>query len=307
MLAWYKAFSLVLNPNWGITWALSIVFLVFTLRILLFRPMANSMRSSRKMQEMQPKMAELRAKYKNDSQTLAIEMRKLQKEMGFSPFASCLPALVQMPIFIGLFHVLRSFNRTGTGTGQLGMTIEQTRNTPNYGFGVTEVQSFLDARLFGAPLSSYISMPADAFHAFGSDVTRLNIVCVALPMMVLSALATHFNARAMVQRTKARQAANPNKNSQSPQMEMQAKLMNNMMLWFMPAMLLVTGVLWQIGLLTYMLANNVWTYGQQHYLFRKMDAEEAAEKEARKAVQKATAPKVGVKPQNNKKRGGKRK
>ena len=46
-----------------------------------------------------------------------IQMRKLQKEMGVNPLAGCLPLLVQMPVFLGLFHVLRSFNRTGTGAG----------------------------------------------------------------------------------------------------------------------------------------------------------------------------------------------
>ena len=42
-------------------------------------------------------------------------MQKLQKEHGFNPIMGCLPVLAQAPVFIGLFHVLRSFNRTGTG------------------------------------------------------------------------------------------------------------------------------------------------------------------------------------------------
>ena len=311
MLAWYKFFGLFLNPDSGVTWALSIIFLVFTIRIFLFKPMANQMRSGRKMQELQPKMQEIRAKYKNDQQTQAIEMRKLQKEMGVNPLASCLPALVQMPIFISLYHVLRSFNRTGTGHGELGMTVEQTRNTPNYGFGATEVQSFLDARLFGAPLSAYIRMPEKAFDAFSAsgsvDFIRTNILVVAIPLMIISALATHFNARNMVRRNKARQAADPKKNAQNPQMAMQANMMNNMMLWLFPAMILITGMFWQIGLLTYMLANNVWTLGQQIVLFNKMDREEEEEKKAKAEAQRATAPKVGQKPKNNKKKGGKKK
>ena len=136
---WHKAFSLVLDPASGITWGLAIIFLVFTIRILLVKPMANQLRSTRKMAEFQPKMQELQRKYKNDQQTLALEMRKLQKDMGFNPLASCLPMLVQIPIFIGLFHVLRSFNRTGGAFGELGMTVEETRNTPNYIFGVDDL------------------------------------------------------------------------------------------------------------------------------------------------------------------------
>ena len=79
---WHKVFSFVLDPAAGVTWALSIIFLVFTIRILLVKPMANQLRSSRKMQEMQPKMRALQTKYKNDRETLALEMRKLQKESG---------------------------------------------------------------------------------------------------------------------------------------------------------------------------------------------------------------------------------
>jgi len=127
---WHKVWGFVLDPDSGITWVLSIIFLVVTLRILLLKPMINQLRSGRKMQEMQPRMQEIKRKYAKDQQTQALEMRKLQKEMGVNPLASCLPMLVQIPIFIGLFHVLRSFNRTGSGHGQLGMSIEETRTCP---------------------------------------------------------------------------------------------------------------------------------------------------------------------------------
>ena len=120
---WHKAFSLVLSPDSGLTWALSIMFLTFTVRLVLVKPMVNTMRSQRKMQDMAPKMQAIREKYKNDQQKMMEETRKLQKDMGVNPIAGCLPMLVQIPVFIGLFHVLRSFNRTGEGVGQLGMTV----------------------------------------------------------------------------------------------------------------------------------------------------------------------------------------
>ena len=139
---WHKAFSFVLDPDSGFTWVLAIIFLTFTIKALLVRPTIKQLRSGRKMQEMQPKMQELRTKYKKDQQKLMEETRKLQKEMGVNPVAGCLPMLVQIPVFIGLFHVLRSFNRTGDGMGQLGLSIEENYNTTNYIFGVDEVQSF---------------------------------------------------------------------------------------------------------------------------------------------------------------------
>ena len=170
----------------GIIWAMSVIFLVVTLRIMLFWPAAKQIRFSRKMQEMQPKMKELQKRYKNDREKLAVETRKLQKQEGFNPLLGCLPMFIQIPVFLGLFHVLRSFNRMGEAFGQLGMTAEETRNTGNYVFNADEVQSFLDARLFGAPLSSFISQPVEQFQAFvdpgaALDFERWNIIVVAVP------------------------------------------------------------------------------------------------------------------------------
>ena len=255
---------------------------------------------------MQPKMAEIRSKYKNDQQKMMEETRKLQKEMGVNPLLGCLPMLVQIPVFIGLFHVLRSFNRTGEGVGQLGMSIEENYNTPNYIFGVDEVQSFIDARFFGVPLSSYISMPQDMYQAFQPvDFTRTDIIMVAAPLAIIIAVATHFNARMSIDRQKARiasgkQAAPSGDNADM--MAMQMGMMNKMMLWVMPATILFTGFLWHIGLLFYMMSNNVWTFFQQRVLFAQMDREEEAEEEARKALKRTTAPAPGARAGAKKKR-----
>lgn len=302
---WHQAFSYVLNPDSGLTWVLSIIFLTFTVKAIMFKPTINQMRSSRKMQEMQPKMQEIRTKYKNDQQKMMEESRKLQKEIGVNPVAGCLPMLVQIPVFIGLFHVLRSFNRTGEGVGQLGLSVEENYNTPNYIFGVDEVQSFLDASVFGAPLSSYISMPAEMFGAFQTEFTRLNIILVAVPLVLIIAVATHFNARMSIDRQKSRLASGKQaapSGDNAAMMQNQMAMMNKMMLYFMPLTILFTGFLWHIGLLFYMVSNNVWTYVQQRFIFGKMDEEEEAEEEARKALKRSSAPAPGARRVNKKKK-----
>ena len=299
---WHKLLSYVLDPGWGITWVLSIVLLTFTIRVFLVKPSLNQMRSSRKMSELQPRMAEIRSKYKNDQQKQMEEIRKVQKEMGVNPIAGCLPLLVQMPVFLGLFHVLRSFNRTGTGSGQLGLSVEQNRNTANYIFSPTDVQSFLDARLFGVPLSSYISMPESMYQGFsGAEFTRTDIMMVAIPLILITATATHFVARMGVNRQKARLASGKQSAPANDQMQMQMDMMNRMMLWFMPLTILLTGVFWQIGVLFYIVSNNIWTFFQQRFIFNKMDKEEEAEIQAKKDAQRASAPRPGVKPNNPKK------
>lgn len=302
MLLWYKAFTWigqqipgVENPESnGIVWALSVIFLVVTLRALLYWPMARQMRFSRKMQALQPKMKELQKRYKNDREKLAVEMRKLQKKEGFNPLLGCLPALIQVPVFLGLFHVLRSFNRMGTAFNGLGMSAEETRNTGNYLFSATDVQNFLDARLFGAPLSAFVSQPVEQFQAFVEpgqpiDFTRTIIIVVAIPLMIASALMTHLNAKQSFSRQPLPEAGN-----------MQANLMRQMMLYIFPIGILATGAFWPIAILVYMMTNNIWTFGQQHLIFRQMDNEDIRAREAAQEKRSALAPKVGVKPVNPK-------
>jgi len=90
--------------NYGIV----IIIFALTLKILL-TPLTNkSLNSGRKLQQIQPKMREIQAKYKNDIKTQQEELRKLYKEHNVSPLGGCLPLLLQMPIFFALYPVLRS-------------------------------------------------------------------------------------------------------------------------------------------------------------------------------------------------------
>ncbi|ANI94120.1 membrane protein insertase YidC [Dietzia timorensis] len=302
MWFWHKVFAWVGGAipgvddpeSNGLIWVLSVVFLVVTLRVILFYPMARQLRFSRKMQSMQPRMQEIRKRYKNDQQKMAQEMRALQKKEGFNPLLGCLPALLQIPVFLGLFHVLRSFNRMGSAFGALGMTAEETRTTGNYVFSPEDVQNFLDARVFGAPLSSFISQSVDQFAAFVNpgeplDFSRTIIIIIAVPLMIVSSLMTHLNAKQSFSRQ-------PLDRSNS-----QAVIMRQMMLWVFPIGILVTGAFWPIAILVYMVTNNAWTYGQQHFLFAQMDREDSAKEEVAREKRNALAPKVGVKPVNPKK------
>jgi len=292
---WHKLFSFVLAPDSGWTWALSVVFLVFTLRAILYKPFVKQVRTTRQMQELQPQIKALQKKYAKDRQRQALEMQKLQKEHGFNPLMGCLPILLQVPVFIGLFHVLRSFNRTGSGFGQLGLTPEENAQLGNYAFSPEDVESFLSARLFGAPISSWITQPAaslEAFAPFGDLPTRWEIAAVAVPLMVVAGIATHFNARASVARQSAQAAANP-----------QAAIMNKLALYVFPLGVLVGGPFLPIAIILYWVSNNVWTYGQQHLVFRRIDKEEEEKKAAALARRNENAPKPGARPNKSKKKG----
>ena len=298
MWVWHWLFSHV-TPNSpggdGIAWALSVVFLVFTLRAILYKPFVKQIRTTKKMQEINPQLQAIRKKYAKDRVKMTEEMQKLQKEHGFNPMLGCLPMLLQIPVFIGLFHVLRSFNRMGTAIGQLGMSAAETRAQSNYVFSAEQVQNFLDARLFGVPLSSYLAEPQTEFQAFvepGSpiDFTRPQIAFVVIPMMIVASIATHLNSRASVARQPEAVLENP-----------QTRMMNNLALYVFPIGILVTGPFFAVAILLYWMSNNIWTYGQQHIVFGHIAKEEEEAKRLKQEKLKANAPKPGVRPKRNKK------
>lgn len=294
---WRDVLGFVLDPHEGYTWVLSIILLTMTIKALLVKPMITQLRSSRKMQELQPKMKEIRDKYKNDKTRQSQELQKFYKESGMNPLAGCLPMLAQIPVFIGLFHVLRMFNRTEERLGSPGLSVEENRNIPNYSFSVEDVRSFLDADIFGVPLSAFISMSEDAMETFGADFTRFNVIVVAVPLVLTIALLTHLNARFTVGRQEARRAAGKTPQptgDNAEMMQMQMGMMNKMMLWVMPAITLATGFIWTIGLLFYMLTNTVWTFIQTRIIYTKMDREEEAEEEAKREAKRSNAPAPGV-------------
>ena len=113
---WHRVFGFVLGPDNGVAWALAVVFLVFTLRTLLIKPFVGQIRSQLAMKKLQPRLEEVRKKYSGDRARQATEIRTVQKEHGVNPLMGCLPLLAQAPVFIGLLHVLRSFNLNRPGS-----------------------------------------------------------------------------------------------------------------------------------------------------------------------------------------------
>jgi YidC/Oxa1 family membrane protein insertase len=287
MWVWYKAFSFVLGPSNFFAWGLSVMFLVFTLRAILYRPFVRQIETTRQMQELQPQIKALQKKYGKDRQRMALEMQKLQKDHGFNPILGCLPMLAQIPVFLGLYHVLRSFNRTQGGFGQPQLSPELNRSLGNYFFSATDVGHFLDAHLFGAPLGANMIQTA-GLGAF-KEFDRLSVILVGLPLMILAGVATHFNSRASVARQSPEAAANP-----------QTAMMNKLALYVFPLGVVVGGPFLPLAIILYWVANNIWTYGQQHYVFGKIEQREEAKKVEEQERRASNAPAPGVKPKRNK-------
>jgi YidC/Oxa1 family membrane protein insertase len=96
----------------GAPWWLSIALLTIVVRGLLFPLTVKQVKSMRAVQDLKPDMDRVRAQYQNNPQKQREEMAKLYQDRGVNPLGGCLPILVQMPIFIGIFYVIRQFGGT---------------------------------------------------------------------------------------------------------------------------------------------------------------------------------------------------
>src|SRR5699024_8638646 len=211
----------------------------------------------------------------------------------------CLPMVARILMIIGWCHVLRSIARSVSVAGCIvhpavePMSIEQNRSIGNYFFNPEQVQSYLDAEFFGVPLVANLRLNSPILH----DVTTFQAAVIIVPLIIVIATLTHLNARTSLDRQEARRAAGK---TQAPQgqnaemMQQQMAMMSKMMLWVMPGMLVISGFIWPIGLLFYMLANTVWTFVQTRMVNAKMDREEEEAEQAKIELKRTTAPKPGA-------------
>jgi YidC/Oxa1 family membrane protein insertase len=92
----------------GLSWGGAIIALTICTRALLIPLTYKSLKGMRALQALQPQLKELKEKYKNDQKRMQQEMMRFYQENKVNPFASCIPLIAQLPVFITLFHVLRN-------------------------------------------------------------------------------------------------------------------------------------------------------------------------------------------------------
>jgi YidC/Oxa1 family membrane protein insertase len=258
MLQWHAFWHLVLRggeflaTNWD--WVLAIVFLVLTIRTLLFPVFVKQIKSQRAMQAIAPQIKALQEKHKGDRETLQREMMDLYKKEKANPLMGCLPMLVQIPVMWALFHVLRHLNPNRADvTKQI------------YGWTVGQFDSAANARLFGAPIAaSFKSTAADLadMHASGTNVKIVAGVLVAI--MIIT---TYLTSRQMILKTGW--AEDP-----------QQRMIQRLMLYGIPVSLLISGTVFPIGVVIYWVTTNLFSLGQQFWVLRKYPPPAAAGKSA---------------------------
>jgi YidC/Oxa1 family membrane protein insertase len=225
--------------------------LTLVIRAALIPLFVKQIKSSRNMQLLQPKVKELQKKYGNDRERLAQETMALYKETGTNPFASCLPILLQMPIFLALFRLIDNAAK-GNTKGVLTQA---------------QVESLSNATLFGARI-------ADTFtSAGGPDSLHVRILAAVL---VIAMTATTFLTQRQLM----------SKNMPADAMTGPYAQQQKMLLYVLPLVFAVGGIAFPIGVLIYWTTSNLWTMGQQFYVIRNNPAPgtpAAAAKEARDA------------------------
>ncbi|GHJ46664.1 hypothetical protein Cs7R123_40060 [Catellatospora sp. TT07R-123] len=272
LLAWHSVWDKVLpgvnflNTNWD--WILAIIFLVLTVRAVLFPLFVKQIRSQRAMQALQPQLKALQEKHKGDKETLQREMMELYRREKANPLMGCLPLVLQMPVFIGVFHILK---RLGTGTSDKSL----------YGWTVAQFDSGAAAKLFGVSIGA-------TFRQGGTAA----ILCGILGVVMIAT--TYMTSRQMILKTGW---------SEDPTQ----RTMQKLMLYGIPATLIISAVAFPLGLIIYWTTTNLFSLGQQMWVLKKYPPPKMGGKAEPKApvdpeVAKALAPKVGAKPTNNPKR-----
>ncbi|MGX6605474.1 membrane protein insertase YidC [Micromonosporaceae bacterium Da 78-11] len=246
LLRWHDLWDFIgipdgrfLGTNWS--WVLAIVFLVVTVRVILFPVFVKQIKSQRAMQALQPKVKELQNKHKGDRETLQKEMMELYKTEKANPLMGCLPMFLQIPVFLGLFHTLRRLNPDNQGKTLYGWTTEQ-------------FESATHASLFTAPLPAKFGSTAAELGALGANGTTVKVIAGVLVLMMMAT--TYLTSRQMILKTGW--AEDP-----------QQKMIQRLMLYGIPLSLLVSGSLFPIGVVIYWVTNNLFSLAQQQWVLSK--------------------------------------
>ncbi|MCI0521284.1 MAG: YidC/Oxa1 family membrane protein insertase [Chloroflexi bacterium] len=227
--------TLILNPMvnsllWiynalGDNFGLAIIVFTLAVRLITYPLTAQQMKSAQAMQEMQKskKWQDIQKKYKDNREKLAQEQMALYKEMGVSPFGSCLPTLVQFPIIIGLYQAIMR---------ALAVTPIQLLDLSNHVYKITNASALIPLK------NSFLWMDLD-------QPERLMIFGFGVPVLaILVVISTYVQSKLMTP---------PATGDQSAQMTTQ------MMNLYMPFFMGWLAYQFSSGLALYFLASNVFT------------------------------------------------
>lgn len=215
----------------------SIILITLAIKLILFWPSLSALKAQKSLQDTQPKLEEIKKKYKNDKEELGRQLMKFYRENKVNPFSSCLPLLIQLPILIALYRVFLQGLKVDTTTHIL--------NAEQLG------------HLYGYLKTIYQTTPIHATFLGFIDLAKTHNVYLA----VLAGLAQFFSSR-MLSTKKA-----PIKTAGAKDENITAA-MNKQMLYIMPIFTIFIGYQFPAGVTLYWLVNTLFTLLQQLYFFK---------------------------------------
>jgi YidC/Oxa1 family membrane protein insertase len=249
---------LVISNSWG----MAIVGLTVLVRAVLVPLTFRQLKSMQEMQRLAPQISALKEKYKDDKQRQQQELMKFYQENKINPLASCLPLLLQIPVFISLFYMLRTDLKLDICGKQLkqfyeselGRTIHKYSEIPSSAVmhaghkvpGLSEIGCSTPFQSNGA---THVIAPGSAKFLFIPDIT-FKASGVALVVLVVLYVGSQVGSTLMATAT-----ADPN----------QRRLM-----LFLPLVFIFILYRYPAGLLVYWITTNLWTVGQQVAIKRYM-------------------------------------
>lgn len=235
LVGFHSLFGRLFGPESGASWVLSIVGLTVMIRAALIPLFVKQIKSSRNMQLIQPRVKELQKKYSHDREKLTQATMALYKETGTNPFASCLPILVQMPIFFALFRLI---DHAADGRPKALLSSEQA-------------SQFGNAEFLGVPIAGTL---------LGSN-GDLAIIFTAITLVLAMSATTFLTQRQLMSKNMPADALS------GPYAQQQ-----KLLLYVLPIVFAVGGLAFPIALMIYWTTSNIWTMCQQFYVIRNNPA-----------------------------------
>lgn len=261
--------SMGMDAESGLTWFLSIAALVLVVRAALIPVFVRQIKSQRRMMEIAPDLKKIQDKYKGKKdqfsrEAMSRETMALYSKAGTNPFSSCLPLLLQMPIFFGLFRVLQTAAEGGAGVQFMTVAV---------------AEEFGRATLFGlAPLQTTMAFALSEESTLSGEATVAVVITAAVMVILMSA--SQFVTQLQIM-----------SKNQSPAMrESPMYRQQKILLYMLPVVFLFSGVFFSLGVMTYWLVSNFWTMAQQFIVIRNMPtpgSEAAAARDQRLAKVRA--------------------
>ena len=216
----------------GFSWGLSIIFLTFVIRLIILPLTFKQVKSMQEMKQLQPQIAQLKERYKDDKQRQQQEQMKLFQEHGVNPLSSCLPIVLQFPFFISLFYMLRHDLRTDVcPKGQaVYQALHHTTSTVPCG------------QIPGTHGEQFLFIPDITDKATGAVLIALLVLYVG--SQLISGIITTFTADKS----------------------------QRIMMLVLPAVFVPVVIGFPAGLIVYWITTNVWTIGQQLAIKRLVPA-----------------------------------